>query len=181
MARKLRVEYPGAIYHVMNRGDRREPIFKDEADRLLGEYGIPKDSPAGRQQLERALEARRGADEGGEFKAIRRGWCLGEETFRKELLAQISERLGAEHYGQERAETEEAKAERIIVEELKRQKWKVSELQAQPKGAVAKVALAARLRVETTMTAAWIAQRLGMGSRGYLNHLLYRRRKSRRV
>src|SRR5438445_4970993 len=33
MARKLRVEYPGAIYHIMNRGDRREPIFKDDADR----------------------------------------------------------------------------------------------------------------------------------------------------
>lgn len=33
MARKLRVQYPGAIYHVINRGDRREPIFKDEADR----------------------------------------------------------------------------------------------------------------------------------------------------
>ena len=33
MARKLRVEYPGAIYHVMNRGDRREEIFKDDADR----------------------------------------------------------------------------------------------------------------------------------------------------
>lgn len=33
MARKLRVEYPGAIYHVMNRGDRREPIFKDDKDR----------------------------------------------------------------------------------------------------------------------------------------------------
>ena len=49
--------------------------------------------------MERALEARRGAEEGGEFKAIRRGWCLGEETFRKELLAQMSERLGAEHYG----------------------------------------------------------------------------------
>jgi len=32
MARKLRVEYPGAIYHVMNRGDRREPIFKDDED-----------------------------------------------------------------------------------------------------------------------------------------------------
>jgi hypothetical protein len=23
--RQLRIEYPGAIYHVMNRGDRREP------------------------------------------------------------------------------------------------------------------------------------------------------------
>jgi putative transposase len=33
MARKLRLEYEGAIYHVMSRGDRREPIFKDDADR----------------------------------------------------------------------------------------------------------------------------------------------------
>ena len=35
MARKLRVEYPGAIYHVMNRGDHREAIFREDADRLL--------------------------------------------------------------------------------------------------------------------------------------------------
>jgi REP element-mobilizing transposase RayT len=34
VARKLRVQYPGAIYHVMNRGDRREPIFKDDVDRI---------------------------------------------------------------------------------------------------------------------------------------------------
>jgi hypothetical protein len=27
MARKLRIEYAGAICHVMNRGDRQEPIF----------------------------------------------------------------------------------------------------------------------------------------------------------
>ena len=33
MARKLRIQYPGAVYHVMNRGDRREPIFHDDADR----------------------------------------------------------------------------------------------------------------------------------------------------
>ena len=35
MARKIRIEYPGAIYHVMNRGDRREAIFKDDTDRRL--------------------------------------------------------------------------------------------------------------------------------------------------
>ena len=34
MARKLRLEYAGAIYHVMNRGDRGEPIFKGDADRV---------------------------------------------------------------------------------------------------------------------------------------------------
>ncbi len=38
-------------------------------------------------------------------------------------------------------------------------------------------ALAARWRVETTMTVGWIAERLAMGTRGYLNHLLDHRRK----
>ncbi len=33
MARKPRIQYPGAIYHVMSRGDRREAIFGDDADR----------------------------------------------------------------------------------------------------------------------------------------------------
>jgi len=31
--RKLRMEYAGAIYHVINRGDRREDIFRDQEDR----------------------------------------------------------------------------------------------------------------------------------------------------
>jgi putative transposase len=35
MPRKLRIEYEGAIYHVMNRGDRREPIFLCDEDRQL--------------------------------------------------------------------------------------------------------------------------------------------------
>ena len=35
MARKLRVEFEGAVYHVMNRGDQRERIFVDEEDRKL--------------------------------------------------------------------------------------------------------------------------------------------------
>ena len=35
MPRSLRIEYPGACYHVMCRGDRREPIFLSDADREL--------------------------------------------------------------------------------------------------------------------------------------------------
>jgi REP element-mobilizing transposase RayT len=146
-------------------------------DRLLGEWGISEDSPAGRQRLEQALEERRGTEEGEEFKPIRRGWCLGEEKFREELLTQMSERMGAEHYGEERAETAEALAELIIAEELKLGRWQEADLKTRPKGDSVKVALAARLRAETTMTVGWIAERLAMGTRGYLNHLLYRRRK----
>jgi putative transposase len=33
MPRKLRIEYPGAMYHVMSRGDRREKIYLDDVDR----------------------------------------------------------------------------------------------------------------------------------------------------
>jgi putative transposase len=34
VARKIRVEFEGATYHVMCRGDRRENIFEDDADRM---------------------------------------------------------------------------------------------------------------------------------------------------
>jgi len=71
---------------------------------------------------------------------------LGEAGFRKELLAQMSERLGAGHYGEERAQTEAGKAERIVAEEGKRREWKATEFQTRPKGEVEKVALAARVR-----------------------------------
>lgn len=38
MARALRIQFPGAVYHVTSRGDRRQLIFVDDADRqcLLG-------------------------------------------------------------------------------------------------------------------------------------------------
>jgi REP element-mobilizing transposase RayT len=35
MPRQLRGEYTGAIYHVLNRGDRREDIFRDAQDRRM--------------------------------------------------------------------------------------------------------------------------------------------------
>ena len=33
MPRQMRIEYAGAIYHVMSRGDQREPIFLDGGER----------------------------------------------------------------------------------------------------------------------------------------------------
>src|SRR5690606_34921782 len=41
MARSIRIEYEGAFYHVMARGNRRERIFLDDEDRrfFLGTLG----------------------------------------------------------------------------------------------------------------------------------------------
>jgi hypothetical protein len=34
MARPVRIEYPGAVYHVICRGNNRQAIFRDEQDRI---------------------------------------------------------------------------------------------------------------------------------------------------
>ena len=147
------------------------------ADRLLGEYRIPQDGAAGRSRLEQALEERRQSEASEDYKAIRRGWCLGEERFRKQLLAQMTELRGAEHYGAERLETDVARAERIVREELQRRRWQETDLTKRAKGDVGKVKIAGRLRAETLVTVKWIAERLGMGTAGYVNNRLYRWRK----
>ena len=46
----------------------------------------------GREELENHLEVRRAQEDGGEWKNIRRGWCLGGETFRQELLEHARQR-----------------------------------------------------------------------------------------
>ena len=110
MARKLRVEYPGAIYHVMNRGDRREAIFTEDQDRLLfletlGEACVKTDWQV-------------------------HAWCLMGNHF----------------------------------------------CRAAQRGPH-KLRIAVRLREETTMTLAWMAQRLSMGAASHVACLLYRQAK----
>jgi len=132
-------------------------------DRLLGEKGIPKDSLAGRREFERQMERRRGEELAAEFKPVERGWCIGSEAFQAELLAAASARVGASHDGAERQELGKARAERLVKEGLLTLGWREAELARRAKGDAGKVALARRLRRETTMTLAWIADRLQMG------------------
>ena len=56
---------------------------------------------------------------------------------------------------------------------MKKRKWKEGTLAARRKGDEEKVAIARRPRQETTMTLAWIAARLQMGTKTHLAHLLY--------
>ena len=35
MARPLRIEFPGALYHITSRGNERRPIFSDDVDRTM--------------------------------------------------------------------------------------------------------------------------------------------------
>ena len=145
--------------------------------RLLAEWRIPQDSAAGRRAFARAMEQRRKEELEEEFLRVERAWYLGDDEFRQELLEQASVRRGSSHYGEIVQEAAEAQAQRLVKEGLTRMKWKEKDLQERRKGDARKVRLACELRAKTTMPLAWIAERLKMGSRGYLTWLLYRHGK----
>ena len=144
-------------------------------DRVFGDLGIRSDSVAGRRQFERILERQRQEGEPETFARIRRGWCLGTKAFRKSLLEEMAEKATVHHYGADRRESAEVKARRILMEELKRVKWTEADLIEEKKGHAKKVAIARRLREETTMTMAWIAEHTRMGSESNVRKLLNRK------
>lgn len=93
------------------------------------------------------------------------------------MLKQVNRRPGPSHFGAAVQEAVEAQAERLVTVGLKRLGWTEEVLKAKRKGHPSKVALALQLRSDTTMPLAWIAERLSMGSRGYLAWLLGQREK----
>ena len=171
--------YPWSSLRDYLQSPRKRPGWL-KVERLLGEHGIPRDSEAGRREFGRRMESRRlEGDAAGQFKAVRRGWCLGDKTFRKELLAQMKEQVREHHSGEERVETEQERAESLVLAGLRRLNWKETDLGARRKGDPEKVKLAARLRAETAVTIKWIAKRLQMGTWTHVNHLLYRHRQTK--
>ncbi len=137
-------------------------------------HGDPfDDSPDGRDSYARHLAELQDNPPDAEFRNIRRGWCYGDEAFRNSMLLEVGRSAHASHFGSELQEASEAKAARIIDEELRTVLWTEAELLRRRKGDPVKVAIATRLRAETTVTLQWIASRLKMGTKTHLSHLLY--------
>ena len=146
-------------------------------DRLLGECGVPKDSPTGRKRFARCVEHRRRQEEPqSDWKAVERGWFLGDKQFKEELLAQMWERRG-DHYGPELREADLLYAERVLKEELARRGLTEADLSCRRKGDPDKVEVASRIRARTTVTLKWIAQRLNMGIWTHVSNCLVQKRK----
>jgi putative transposase len=175
LAPEQRLEsYPWSSYPLYLLENSPRPAWL-RVDRLLGEWGIAWDRPGAGQTFSAVMEARRQAELDQEFKPLQRGWCLGSEQFRAGMLKYIEEQRGKWHYGRELAESSHAKAERLIKAALQTAGVTEEQLAIWRKGHPLKLELAVRLRAETTVTVEWIAQRLRMGTRGHLAHLLYLR------
>ena len=92
--------YRWSSYPAYLQAPSRRPAWL-RTGRLLGEWAVPVDSAAGRRVFAAQMEARRIGEREQDYKPLRRGWFLGDKTFRKELLGQMAERRGEWHYGEE--------------------------------------------------------------------------------
>ena len=95
-------------------------------------------------------------------------------------MLKVSELAGPEHRGEDIRQSALQKAERIVREELGRLGGGVQDLTGCPKRDARKVRIAERLRRETTMTLAWIGERLYIGAPGLVSCLLYRKESNQR-
>ena len=94
------------------------------------------------------------------------------DRFLRTLQECCEQQKGKWHYGEELRESAEAKAERLVGEALRVDGVAEDELKTWRKGHPYKMNLARRLRAGTTVSVGWVAERLHMGTRGHLAHLL---------
>ncbi len=156
--------YPWSSLHwYLAARDHRPGWIRTE--RVLGAHGIREDTAAGRKQFEERMEWRRKSEaEDVEWEPLKRGWCIGSEDFKKQLLEKMGQSLGEHHSGELRRESADVKADRIIREELQRLGWSLGDLALRRKGDPEKLAIANRLRRETVLPMTAIAAKLHLGS-----------------
>jgi len=141
---------------------------------LLAESGFDRDDAKARRGFEAWMDARSvecgdGSNEEVEraWRKVRRGWCLGGESFREKLMGLIGEKAAEtkrESLGGEAIAThDEAAAAAWLEEAALKVGGGLGELRVRAKGCLEKQVLAWWLRSNTTMSREWIADRLGMG------------------
>jgi putative transposase len=150
-----------------------------ETGRVLGAFELARDG-RGRRAYVEWLEER--AKLGGELseaamQALRRGWYLGEMTFRDRLLGLLEKPVSRRELNRSGEATRDRslhEAERLVRDGLA---WlglpiEREELSALRKGEPRKVWLAMLLRKRTVASNAWIAERLAMGEAGSVSRLV---------
>ncbi len=161
-------------------------------DRVLGGLGLA-DSREGRAQYGdyvdlRMLEMMHSSEPwkiDARWAAIRRGWCFGDASFRKEMLERLDDRLESRRResfsGEDMAKHDEVEAERLVKAGLQTLSLSEDDLERLIKSAPAKYAIAWLVRRNTSVRTRWIKERLNMGSATNFAHYLNRIKSSGRA
>jgi putative transposase len=164
------VDYRWSSYPCYVRAAGRPAWFT--AERVLGGLDL-EDTMEGRRQY--ATRMRRRAEEeltGAETQPVaelRRGWCLGSESFRERmlrLLDQIAEKRPKRRSARDarvRREHGEEEARRLVTAALDRLEMRREDLASMRKGDSRKLAITALVRQRTTVSNTWLAENLHLG------------------
>jgi putative transposase len=107
-------------------------------------------------------------------KQYTRGWYIGSVKAKKALARDlVTEHAHVRWEGVDLAELNEARWEAIVKGELEHMGLNESSILDSAKGAAWKVAIARKLRNETTAGNPWIAKRLKMGHPNYVSNLIH--------
>ena len=143
-----------------------------ERKRVLGALGL---GPNERRRYESHLESRvlelglkaGRAELEGQWKAMRRGWYAGGESFAEQLRARVGGLLAGcrreSHSGGRKREHGEQAAAELLSAGLTRLGLAAEDLQRGRKVTAEKAALAQWLRERTTVSLRWVSERLRMG------------------
>jgi hypothetical protein len=131
------------------------------------------DDAAGRARFAARAQAIAAQPPSDAWALLRRGWRMGSDAFRAELVQLLRQTRGnSAEPGRFLAQEQ---ADLIVREELARLGWKEAELARRPKGDPEKIRIARRLRAETTASLRWVAARLHMGAWTSAANALYRK------
>lgn len=163
--------YPWSSYPAYLSSPRKRTAWL-RVDRVLGEHGIQRDDARGRREFGRRLESQRQTTEASDLAVMRTGWRLGGEDFLDRILEKWDGKL-REHHGGKESWKRTWSAHGV----WSRASWRglagrAKQFATERKGHAVKVAVARRLREETTMSMEWIAAELQMGTWTHLNRLL---------
>ena len=147
MARPIRIQYPGAVYHVMARGNHGQAVFGDHADRrrFLETLGEACEKTGWRVHAYVLM--------GNHYHLLPEGYWDGA----------LEGRRRESHSGQAKGAHDEAAAQKALQAALGALGLSESRLERMPKSAPEKRVLAWWLRQRTTVPLRWVSEHLAMG------------------
>jgi hypothetical protein len=112
----MRIEYEGARYHVLSRGDRREDIVFDDGDRTRFVETLGEAAARANWQVHAFCLMRKDDPEVG--KLLSRGWRFGAEAFLARLEERMMGALSDNHDPEQVAEMMQVRIARLLAQEL---------------------------------------------------------------
>ncbi len=164
-------DYPWSSVQLYCGWKRKRPSWF-AVDKVLESYCL-KDNTPGRESYGKYMDAKGEEMQGGEpgigYEELRRGWCLGDGTFRQKMLDKAEKALKSKKreslMGAAVREHGEAEAVRLLDEGMEKLGLAAEQLESMPKLSPEKQVLAAWLASQTLVGTEWIAGVLWMGHR----------------